>query len=535
MHMNMIDALKDIDDIVREISRKRLEVGGVVDGRIVKGIVTSVLKTDKRRDALRSQLSEKESLIAEKDRMLADKDASIMQKDNVINEQQEKLSAYEKRISDLEKELARYKEYYGKTASPTANSQNSSVPPSKNPLSAPRTQSLRKPSGRKSGGQKGHKGCTHEFSETPDELVACPMPRVCPVCGQPLDPCGISVCERRQVIDIPLPVLKHIKEYVQHQVTCSCGHRVKGIFPDEARATVCFGENIQALVAYLSTTQVIPMKRMTDILGNMFGIEMSQGSVSNILNDMRKRAKRPYEEIRKAIEQAEVTGADETGMRVNGETDWMWTFQTSLVTFLHAAESRKKEVVDGLFPGGLPKTILVTDRLISYFNLNVADHQVCLAHLLRNTTFFEQLLPESDWPKRMLELLRGAIHQRKTEYTGKEHEEKYKADFDKLIAEEVEIEDEERRRLFATFRRGLDKHREHIFLFISHHNVPYDNNASERALRPVKTKMKVSGQFRSEDGAKNYATLMTIAETAKKNGQNPFFALRELAHYHPEQ
>lgn len=222
-------------------------------------------------------------------------------------------------------------------------------------------------------------------------------------------------------------------------------------------------------------------------------------------------------------------------MRVNGETDWMWTFQTSLVTFLHAAESRKKEVVDELFPGGLPKTILVTDRLISYFNLNVADHQVCLAHLLRNTTFFEQLLPESDWPKRMLELLRGAIHQRKTEYSRKEHEEKYKADFDKLIAEEVEIEDEERRKLFATFSRGLDKHREHIFLFIFHHNVPYDNNASERALRPVKTKMKVSGQFRSEDGAKNYATLMTIAETAKKNGQNPFFALRKLAQYHPEQ
>ena len=108
LHMNMIDALKDIDDIVREISRKRLEVGGVVDGRIVKGIVTSVLKTDKRRDALRSQLSEKENLIAEKDQMLADKDASIMQKDSVINEQQEKLSAYEKRISDLEKELARY-------------------------------------------------------------------------------------------------------------------------------------------------------------------------------------------------------------------------------------------------------------------------------------------------------------------------------------------------------------------------------------------------------------------------------------------
>ena len=95
----------------------------------------------------------------------------------------------------------------------------------------------------------------------------------------------------------------------------------------------------------------------------------------------------------------------------------------------------------------------------------------------------------------------------------------------------MEIEGEESRKLFNTFRKGLKKHREHIFLFLSHHNVPYENNASERAVRPVKTKLKVSGQFRSDNGTKNYATLMSIALTAKKNNQNPFFAFQRLAAY----
>ena len=228
----------------------------------------------------------------------------------------------------------------------------------------------------------------------------------------------------------------------------------------------------------------------------------------------------------------DVAGADETGMHVNGSNHWMWTFQTDVVTYLAAYKGRGKKEIDASFPGGLPQTILVTDRLGAYFSMNVKDHQICLAHLLRNTTFFEELLPECDWPKRMLELLRESIHQRKTEYTTKEDEEKFKRRLDELIDEEVEIEGEESRKLFDTFRKGLKKHRKHIFLFLSHHNVPYDNNASERAVRPVKTKLKVSGQFRSDDGSKNYATLMSIALTAKKNNQNPFFAFRRLAAYY---
>jgi len=518
----MIAALQDIDNIIKAVATERLRSEGGIDGRTARGIASQILKSSGER-YLRM-----EQTLAEREKAIAEKDATIAS-------QQATMDAKDRRIAELEGELARYKEYFGKTARPQATSANSSLPPSRNPLSVPRTRSLRKPSGLRPGGQKGHEGHTHLFSDNPDAVEVCPMPHVCPICGEPLDPTQLQVSECRQVVDLPLPVLFKVTEYVQHKVRCKCGHTVKGIFPDHVRGTVCYGENTQALVAYLSTLQTIPMKRMTDILNEVFGLGMSPGTVANTLNHMRKKARKPYEEIRKVTEQSEVAGGDETGMHANGKSHWMWTFQTAAVTYLAAYKGRGKAEIDDMFPGGLPKTILVTDRLKSYFAMNVRDHQICLAHLLRNTTFFEQLLPEHDWPKRMLALLRESIHRRKTQDTDIGDEEEFKRRSDSLIDESVTIDDEEYQELFDNFRKGLAVHREHIFLFLSHHTVPYDNNASERAVRPVKTKLKVSGQFRSDDGAKNYATLMSIALTARKNGQNPFFAFQKLAEYYEDQ
>lgn len=265
----------------------------------------------------------------------------MAEKDEQLSKNNKDLQEKDARIKALEKELARYKKFFGDTARPVANITNSSIPSSHNPLSAPRTQSLRKKSDKKPGGQKGHEGHTREWSENPDTVEACPIPQRCPVCGELIDPNSLKVLERRQVIDIPLPVLFLIKEYVQHQATCKCGHVVKGIFPDHVTGTVCFGENIQALVAYLGTLQAIPMKRLAGFMENICGISMSQGSVSNILNYMRKKAKKPYEEIRKVIEHSEVAGADETGVDVGGKNEWMWTFQTNVVTFLAVYERQQ--------------------------------------------------------------------------------------------------------------------------------------------------------------------------------------------------
>ncbi len=517
----MIEAIQDIDAIIKAIAMARLMNDGHIDGRVARRIANEIIKqAGLRFIEMKEQLSRNKEVLAEKDEQLL-KNIKVLQ-------------VKDERIKVLEKELARYKKFFGNIAHPVANMTNSSVPSSHNPLSAPRTQSLRKKSDKKPGGQMGHEGHTREWSENPDTVEACPIPQRCPVCGELIDPNSLKVLERRQVIDIPLPVLFLVKEYVQHQATCKCGHVVKGIFPEYVTGTVCFGENIQALIAYLSTLQAIPMKRLAGFMENICGISMSQGSVSNILNYMRRKAKKPYEEIRKVIEHSEVAGADETGMRVNGKNEWMWTFQTNVVTYLAVHEHHGKNEIDDMFPGGLPNTILETDRLAAYFNISVRNHQICLAHLLRNTTYFAELLPDYDWPKRLLELLRESIHLRKTHYTTSQDEENFKNRFDAMMQEEVVIDNEQCQKLFDTFRRGLIKHREHIFLFLSNHKVHYDNNASERALRPAKTKMKVSGQFRSHEGANNYATLMTIAKTAEKNGQNPFFALQRLAEFHEE-
>jgi len=243
----MIQAIENINAIIKELAILRLKTEGSVDGRVARGIANRIIQASGER------LLKLEHTVSEQSRVLEEKDAVIAEKDAVID-------SGKKRIAELEKELSRYKEYYGK-ATPLATSRNSSLPPSKNPLSVPRTKSQRKPSGRKPGGQTGHMGHTIEWSGHPDSREACPIPHVCPICGEPLDPTKIQVCERRQVIDIPLPVITTIREYIQHMLTCDkCGHEVRGIFPDHVKGTVCYGENIQTLVAYLSTQQAIPMR-----------------------------------------------------------------------------------------------------------------------------------------------------------------------------------------------------------------------------------------------------------------------------------
>ncbi|MFI3316597.1 MAG: transposase [Rikenellaceae bacterium] len=158
----------------------------------------------------------------------------------------------------------------------------------------------------------------------------------------------------------------------------------KGEFPKEVSGAVCFGHNIDATVAYFSTLQNVPFARLTHLMEVLFGVKMSQGSISNILKRMRKRAQLPYEMIRKSVEQSKVVGADESGAKIDGKNHWMWTFQTEMASYLAINKSHGGKVVNSHFPDGFPDSTLVSDRLALYFNVVAKDHQICLAHLLRN-------------------------------------------------------------------------------------------------------------------------------------------------------
>lgn len=203
--------------------------------------------------------------------------------------------------AEIEKLKARIAELESGVKPIIKTSANSGIPPSKNPIGIPHTQSLRKPSGRKTGGQKGHQGSTRLQSESVTGVERWYPAAVCPECGRPLDMDTATVCAKRQVVDIPLPIAAEVFDHLQMQVKCSCGHRCKGRFPENVNAPVSYGPNIMAMTSYLSTYQNVPFKRLTHLYETIFGLHISEGSVSNMLNAMRKFSKTPYEMIRQKV------------------------------------------------------------------------------------------------------------------------------------------------------------------------------------------------------------------------------------------
>ena len=462
-------------------------------------------------------------------RTIEEKDGELARMDFVLSVRDKEIVAKDARIAELEAKLSALE--HGKVPVPKTSA-NSSVPPSKNPIGIKHTQSLRKPSGRKTGGQKGHQGSTRLQSENVTGVERWYPAAVCPQCGKPLDMDAATVCARRQVVDIPLPSAAKVFDHLQMQVKCSCGHCCKGQFPENVNAPVSYGPNIMAMTSYLSTYQNVPFKRLTHLYETIFGLHISEGSVSNMLNAMRKLSKTPYEMIRQKVAAGKVAGADETGVNVGGKNNWLWAFQNAVATYLAFDKSRSHDVVNKNFSreeqGGM---VWVTDRLPAYFmgDVGMEDHQICIAHLLRNLTYTMQAFPDDAWSLDMLDLLRESVHQRNQGNLGTEVRTKMEERLDELLARPPVYTNEDGKETeLDKLKKGIAKHRDYIFTFLTNPDVPPTNNDSEKALRPAKTKLKVSGCFRSETGVENYATVASVIQTAVKNGQNPFEVLQVI-------
>ena len=435
--------------------------------------------------------------------------------------------------AEIEKLKARIAELESGAKPIVKTSANSSIPPSKNPIGVPHTQSLRKPSGRKTGGQKGHQGSTRLQTENVTGVERWYPAAVCPQCGKPLDMDTATVSAKRQVVDIPLPIAAEVFDHLQMQVKCTCGHCCKGQFPENVNAPVSYGPNIMAMTSYLSTYQNVPFKRLTHLYETIFGLHISEGSVSNMLNAMRKLSKTPYEMIRQKVAGGKVAGADESGVNVSGKNNWLWAFQNEVATYIAFDKSRGHEVVNKHFSQEEQSgTVWVTDRWPAYFmdEVGMDDHQICIAHLLRNLTYTMQAFPDDAWSLDMLDLLRYSVHQRNKGILGPEVRRKMESKLDKLLARPpIYTSEDGKDTALDKLKKSIAKHKDHVFTFLTNPAVPPTNHDSEKALRPAKTKVKVSGCFRSETGVENYATVGSVIQTAIKNKQNPFEVLRVIA------
>jgi transposase len=430
------------------------------------------------------------------------------------------------KLHQSELENVRLRERLSRYESPKKDSHNSHVPPSRQDLSSgkvQRTKSLREKSDKPSGGQPGHEGFSLDFSRDADKEEN-HIPCYCPQCGGDLSSREALLLEERWSIDIP-PV---VPETILHRIygkRCGCGCTVKSQAPASVKGFVSYGSNLKALVGYLNTEHHIPYKRLCEILRDVFNMSVSEGSIQNMLESVGASAAPVYEQIRSRIESSSVVGADETGVNINGKQHWQWSFQTENLTYVYPDASRGKAAVDKHFPNGLPQSWLVTDRHNSYFKMNVKGHQICLAHLLRELIYLSELEPEEPWPKQMLELLREAIHKRKTLPWEKIDRKSILQRFEELLYRSLSCVNDK----IENLKKSLVKHRDNVFRFLFHPKIPYDNNASERSIRPLKVKQKVSGTFRSFHGAKTYAVIHSLADTARKNRQSPFIALKLIA------
>lgn len=432
----------------------------------------------------------------------------------------------------LKKENKQLREQLANTPNgtpPSLNSQNSSVPPSKDTIKgslerAKRTQSLRTKSNRPVGGQRGHKGTTLHQSKHINKVEA--MEQVaCPNCNEDLSNIQGKIVERRQVIDIYFPQA-FVTEFISFEKACpNCGKKVRTPFPEGVNAPVCYGGNLKSLVVYLVEAMNASTNKVKTFIKEIFGIDMSEGTICNMVQSTKEKGQPAYDKIHDMMLDEPVVGGDETTENINGKQRWLWAWQSQRLTYLSGGKGRGAKDFYSEYPDGFPNSIFVSDRLPLYYNVIAKGHQICVAHLLRNLEYLGQLDTKQDWSKRMQALLREAIKQRKhIDWLHIARNDITKR-FEELLEESLENLHIEFKRLQNSLRKWEDA----VFTFLYDEDVPADNNGSEQAIRKAKAKMKISQCFRSFKGAEAFAVLHSLMDTAKKNGQSAFNVIRTIA------
>jgi transposase len=420
--------------------------------------------------------------------------------------------------------LARVAELEGQKAK---NSGNSSKPPSTDGLKKPGRRN-RKPSGRKSGGQPGHDGHTLQFSPAPDVVVEV-GPETCPDCGGLLES-ELHVTESRQVHDIPPPQKLQVTEYRCGYKVCNCGKMCFGEFPADVRGTVQYGGRISASVVYLGTHHMVSDGRVCEIMFDFHGVSMSGATVHNIRTRAADLLSGFIGHVRELLVKALVLNFDETGLRVAMGLCWLHSVSTKLLTLQMVHPKRGKDAIDDMGVLGHFRGVAVHDRWASYMMFLYCLHAFCMAHILRDLEFLHEVKRQA-WAQEMTRLLIRAkkLAQGPAPPTGEQVEQitsEYLAIVDRELAlcpiDKVQPGKRGRQKR-SEARRMLDALKDNMpemLRFLTDEGVPFDNNQAERDVRMAKVKMKVSGCFRTLQGAQIFATIRSYISTVKKHSRN---------------
>lgn len=442
----------------------------------------------------------------------------IAQQAKQIAELQASLQTALRKIAALEARLAQ-------------NSSNSSRPPSSDGLT--KAPAFPRSSGKVRGGQKGHRGDTLKMVAQADEVILHPVVGVCS-CGSDLSQVTGQVNAKRQVFDLPPQALVVTEHQVEHKVCTGCGQLHQGTFPEYVSAPAQYGGSVKALVSLLSVGHNLPVGGIKSLFTDLFGYALNEATIQSANALYYGQLIEEESIITDCLQQEKVVHADESGIRAEGKLHWLHVASSPLLTYFYRHSKRGREALED--PISILSTFngwVVHDCWQSYFTGGAYQHALCGAHLLRElTALIEQ---GSQWATQMHELLmatylacekgKGFLTAAALPITIRE----YQAILQQADREEPppqpSIRGRDKQSKGRNLMNRLAKHQTAVLAFAQYEVVPFTNNLAERDIRPWKTKLKISGCFRTTTGADHYARIRGFISTARKQQKQVFTEL----------
>ena len=458
--------------------------------------------------------------MSNKDQIIKSLYEKIQELQKIIEVQKVTIQKLQERINQLESQLK-------------LNSRTSSKPPSSDGFKkANRTKSLRTKSKNPSGGQKGHKGHTLKQVKNPD-IINIHRLNCCPNCKENITNTPVKSIKKRQVVDIPL-IQTIVTEHQSITKYCTnCKTKVSAPFPVEVTAPVQYGKNIKALAIYLQHQQLLPQKRLQNLFSTLFNIPISAGTIAQISNEFSSKVDSFLINLQSQLGQAPVKHMDETGFRIKGKTQWLHVLSNRDATYYQHSPKR----------GALFETktgTVVHDHFRTYYKrLPKVKHALCNAHHLRELKALIEIEKEP-WAKKMYKLLNKANRMKQ----------KYKhaiplkkvieisQQYNLLVEEGLSFHQakpslfrskrgQQKRRKGHNLLIRLQKNKEDTLRFLYQKEVPFTNNQAEQDIRMMKVKQKISGCFRSLEGATVFCRIRSFLSTVRKQSLNILASIKK--------
>jgi transposase len=436
----------------------------------------------------------------------------IEEQKKLIEEQRKDIIHLKERISELERRL-------------NLNSQNSSKPPSSDGLRRPKTKSLRGKGKNKTGGQPKHRGDTLYQSTLPDQIITHALD-FCPQCKNDLKNKSADNVIKRQVFDLSIPKIEVTEHQVEIKCCPCCNHKVSAEFPQGVNAPAQYGSRVKAFAIYLQNQHFIPEARLKTIFKDIFNLPISCATLSNFSTGLSSQLSDFLELIDNSLYKAKIKHLDETGLKVETKQHWLHVASTNEFT-KYRLSMKRGDIPDKMLG------IVVHDHWKSYFSIKYAKHAICNVHILRELVGIIEENKEV-WARKMYRLLRLScrVKNKYPKVIPKKWIDFISRNYFQIVDEGLLYHESLppliQKRMHATRKRRvghnlllrLQHYHEETLRFLYNPKVPFTNNQAEQDLRMMKVKQKISGCFRSFDGAETFCRVRSFLSTARKQGWN---------------